>query len=1291
MLSASRLAEKLDLLSNLDVGLEKLLEIATVQKQNDVQNWLDALENEDRYNDNLSLHLHGTCSWVIGNSAYAAWEFEGGPEEVAKLLWIHGPAGFGKTVLSAWLIRHLKDSLKFLVASCFASLYSQKADQLDGVVRAWIMQLAQENDEIFSLVQAMRHKHKTRRASKDDLWVLLRSILTQIQSCILVLDGLDEFQNANDNRRSFLCKLKAVISSTKARVLITSRNEIDIESELSPTTSAPRPQDCVLLECRISKDDVRDDVDLFSQSVVARKLPKQDELFRQQLAAEIAERCDGMFLWIRLQQDRLRSGKSKKDLHKIVQAMPQGLQDTYRRSWDSIQNLVEEERDRAINILRWLTFAYRPLTVMEMAEALIINTDEEQEAICEDDLPEEIDSEYIDGEIKGLCGSLIEVRDGDEDTLPKLKTVHLIHASVKEFLVKALPIPMIVEASSSEPEISAVQHVKLAADCLRSMRHLGSCVFSDGEDGLSFPAYAADFWHMHLQDADNYLNSISGLVNTFINPGSKDFGIWKEWLTKINREDDCSATPMYYASLLGLLPSMDFLYNNEKSDINCVGGRYGTPLQAVCVTGHSEAFRRLLDWNADVTIRGGQFDDALNAAAFHGRTDMVKLLLKGGAHMDSSNHTKQAPLMMAASGGSVDVVRLLLDAGIEVNPEELVDPTPRLSWVQKGVSTPLHQAAMFGHLETIELLLKQGAKTNVQNYREDTPLHVAASTGHPSVITILIDHAAEIDAFGMDSWTPLHHAASNGHSATVAELLKRGANIDPRTKEGRTPLSYAAEWGYLSVANLLLQEGADANSTTNTGWTLVHSAVEGNHLEIVKLLLQNGAIIKADNLGWTPLHVAAEEGFFELAVLFLEHGTDINAQSHSKIAPLHSSISHGQFAIAHLLLNNGAIIKADSYGRTPLHVAAEQASLEPIAWLLEHGANINALDDHNRTPLHFATMSSDDVSEHQRLAVAQLLLTHGATFRADDDGWTPLHLAAEYGYKNIVALYLDNGCPIDAPNKVGLTPLCIAADQGQFDTAELILSRGADVNISEENSKTPLYIVASRGHTELVRSLVKNGSCINTKTDLGFSPLSEAIQKGTAEMVEFLIQRGADLSIIDCFGMRCSDWLQLLRPQLNISVHKEKELKDISHGPEISILRHTILDITMTLKNNNARGVSHCYSLAHGFLMLDREEDAKLAILRRILAERQDPGVLSGCDGCNTELSKEDCIFLCKTCPDFGLCGGCMTRHEEKCLSEVCCDHQFMKIVTTDQELQLVQTESFDQWLARITEQFRDA
>ena len=288
--------------------------------------------------------------------------------------------------------------------------------------------------------------------------------------------------------------------------------------------------------------------------------------------------------------------------------MPQKLHSVYVRSWDSIQALDEPDRSRAIDTLRWLTFGYWPLIVQELAEALVVSLDSDAIAFTDEDLPTEIDDDSIDGEIKNLCGSLIELRHDSQGSESNFRMVRLVHASVKEFLMERLPVPTLVGSVVTKCPSSAAHHAELAARCIRFLDcpSAWSGIRDEGER-RSFTLYAADSWFLHLRQSEDYHDAISPIVIDFMMTNNGNFDEWKAmYESKASTTENRSpATSFYYACLFGLIMVIDYLYQSEIVDINFTGGLYGTSLQAVCVTGDMEAFNRLMLWNADTSTRGG--------------------------------------------------------------------------------------------------------------------------------------------------------------------------------------------------------------------------------------------------------------------------------------------------------------------------------------------------------------------------------------------------------------------------------------------------------------------------------------------------------------------------------------------------------------------------------------------------------------------------------------------------------------------------------------------------------------
>lgn len=74
----------------------------------ELDTWLCASFTHLTYNDSIQKRLFDTCGWIMDRDAFRDWEGSRFLYGCAKVLWIHRPADYGKTVLSASIIQHLK-------------------------------------------------------------------------------------------------------------------------------------------------------------------------------------------------------------------------------------------------------------------------------------------------------------------------------------------------------------------------------------------------------------------------------------------------------------------------------------------------------------------------------------------------------------------------------------------------------------------------------------------------------------------------------------------------------------------------------------------------------------------------------------------------------------------------------------------------------------------------------------------------------------------------------------------------------------------------------------------------------------------------------------------------------------------------------------------------------------------------------------------------------------------------------------------------------------------------------
>jgi len=355
----------------------------------------------------------------------------------------------------------------------------------------------------------------------------------------------------------------------------------------------------------------------------------------------------------------------------------------------------------------------------------------------------------------------------------------------------------------------------------------------------------------------------------------------------------------------------------------------------------------------------------------------------------------------------------------------LSGPLGERSGPEKKPAKSLHHAALFGHIDQVQLLISSSSDVNAKDKLDQTPLHWAAITGKRKVAELLLSKGADVNAKHWAGDTALHIASSRGHNGMAQLLISKGADVNAKNAAGGTPLHYVARSMSASteVIELLIAKGADVNSKNNDGKTPVDAAMTRNRRNIVELLIEKGADV--------TIHLAVFAGDIDKVRSFIESGVSVDAK--------------------------------DRTGFTPLHWAARTGHTNVAECLIANGANVNAGDD--STPLQEAAYYSKEMVE--------LLIVKGADINAGP--WTALHGAVDEGLREIVELLIQKGADVNAKDSKGRTPLHLAAWY-RPNMVELLVSKGADIIARDKDGKTPLSYAIEEGHTEIVELLRKHGA-----------------------------------------------------------------------------------------------------------------------------------------------------------------------------------------------------------------------
>lgn len=170
---------------------------------------------------------------------------------------------------------------------------------------------------------------------------------------------------------------------------------------------------------------------------------------------------------------------------------------------------------------------------------------------------------------------------------------------------------------------------------------------------------------------------------------------------------------------------------------------------------------------------------------------------------------------------------------------------------------PLIDAAGWGRIETVRLLLDVGVNPNGVGKHDKRPLHVA--TGHPDVALLLLDHGAD-PRERVYGGTAAHWALTAGKVGLARHIAERSRTPHDATRSGHIAL----------LAELLAGDPAAARTVDENGDTPLHVLPEGldEAAGALSLLVRHGADRAAVNAqGMTPSQSAEARGLDELADL----------------------------------------------------------------------------------------------------------------------------------------------------------------------------------------------------------------------------------------------------------------------------------------------------------------------------------------------------------------------------------------------------------------------------------------
>ncbi|KAJ5532214.1 hypothetical protein N7494_008766 [Penicillium frequentans] len=824
---------------NQDLTLEIGAEVRSIKGNQDIQLRNEMLASiypidpSERQRKIFNMRLEGAGKWLLESEEFLLWV---GNEKKKAFMLCTGVPGAGKTVLASIIIDHLEKKYANDESIAVTYLYFDYRQRIEfpDLLSSLLRQLLQGNPGLDGFIADLnfRRQHNPSRLSEAEIKRELEMAISRCSEVFFLIDALDECLDVRV-RRQFLIWIRHLLNSngyTKIKVLATTRHE-DVFGQSCFSND-------LNLEIKASREDVEGFLDA-NLDILPPFIQRKPDLWKY-IRNQIIESAGGMFLLARLYLNLLLDEKNEKRVRTLGSQLKSGS-GAYDHAYNETMKRIEQQspfsQDLAKRILGWVTFSARPLTAVELQDAIAIEIGE----------PEFDEMNITDiGEMISVCSGLVVL---DETS----NIVKLGHFTAQEYLKR-----------TSKSWFTDVNEF-LTDSCLT---YLSFNSFDDSYLAQGVPQVQRKefpFYQYSAHELGTHLRQSLGngsLLSAFVRNDAKASRCMREMFGLSGTK--CNFMGLHLASLFGLEHIMEGS-SPSGSDFNVWDYLGRTPLTWAAATGNETVVKLLLARGADPNSATKENFTPLFYAAAYGHAAVVRLLIEGGANVNFENKSNETPIFFAAKGGGE----------IRLGPKSLF--------------------SVGDHALVMKLLLGAGANFDHANNRRETPLYAAAENGHEAAVKLLIERKVNINS----NPAPLTAAVQKGHVKITKLLLESGANTPFRTGDKNLPRYFYALSGLSnsivcedeSSLAVVLQEWSKPSFQDEFGRLPLHWAASRGDVTLVQRILNAGCTPNPrDIFGRTPLFAAVCRDRVNVVRVLLDH-PDIEAQGEDKlgITPLQES------------------------------------------------------------------------------------------------------------------------------------------------------------------------------------------------------------------------------------------------------------------------------------------------------------------------------------------------------------------------------------------------------------------
>ncbi|KAI1128059.1 hypothetical protein F5Y10DRAFT_292341 [Nemania abortiva] len=889
-------------IDRIDTGLQEIRSGLERHKRDEILKAISTIPYGTHHKTSRNGILKGSGEWFLQRLEFYEWR----ASSYSSVIWLHGIPGSGKTKLTSLVIDRLLGHEHMAYFYCMRNPAEPQRAQCNRILGSLVRQLATAGFGQPILAPAVKHYEdaiKRGETDEDQAWTteecveVLLQLFDKYPAVALVLDALDEVNQ--DSRQELLDALSQLIqqSTTLLRIFISSRDNYDIALHLAGTPNI-----------YIRADDNAEDISSFIDKKLTEARLLHGNLsssLRAIIVDTLRSGAKGMFRWVDLQIQSLRSLKVAADVKTRLGKLPATLEASY---WEIFQQIMDSG-DSAVKLaafaFQWLLYAKEPMSLNGVA------------ALASVALDMDADSNFSGTDVLDVCSNL---------AIEQEHLFQFAHLSVREFFegLRGRQIDTFLREES---------HAILAQACLRylnqvlvpdegawlrkhsDMRYYSWKLKDESEDseevaenkvpllGKYVVFYMLD--HVNTAGILRLKPPLSDLMKAFLLQCTKwpcivapAFRVWynlyrlEEPFPLNSPIDTC---PLWPAITFGWPELVEYIYQNPYDGIdrawpvelqNLESKKTATyvlkPFWYAVVIDRIDLANSIIKFTTDksrsLSLNDG-FKELLPFAILYRLWDALKVLIRQypGGHRVAAGEFE-----LAAFYGR-EAMRLILE--LSFPSHEWADPKSFINACGNGrVETVklliestatvarafrfLYLAVSAGHTEVVRLLLER----RIGSSGISTALLMAFSNGDKEMMDLLIQHRA-------DETRPLGAATTYGLVEEALRLIaleyEREDGVSERRE--RTILHIAAEKGLVAVVEALLVCQVDVNVLDECGTTPLYRAASSGHYACVRILIDAGADVSAGTVGKTAL--AWAEGLDHNAITNLIRQRAVNSSA----------------------------------------------------------------------------------------------------------------------------------------------------------------------------------------------------------------------------------------------------------------------------------------------------------------------------------------------------------------------------------------------------------------------------